>query len=439
MVANQEEVSSLTPPLTRADGRLVTPRGLSPLRWIGYGASVLTIVGIALSISQFSQLPTSDRVYTVGLLMLAALLALGALLWRWRGAPPSSATVRDATTFAFTGNDQLPPAGAPPPVDHPAAARLGFSPPRPLYANAPSETPPAIGDHDAVTEPIQLPVPFDQDPLFALETPPLGITVLTLPKEGMQLALEYEDNYAIHGAAGRFAVTDGVTTSFVPRPYARIIARTFVDQPDVVRDQESCEAWLAQCANTWLQWMRDRWVPTIARQRRIAGKPPVDYTEQIDVRGAQATLIGCAVGRGPSSPQLMITSVGDAQCFLVRPDPQQGGMRIISAFPLQDPAQFNPNPATLGTRHDLIATGWSRMTSVVYDVDYGDLIILTSDALGQWLLRDPIDHLRLLLATSSAPPRFAELIAQQRQLGTLEDDDITAVLVPLALYRPRQQ
>ncbi len=427
----------MTPPLMRADDRLVARRGQSPLLWIGYGASVLSFLGIALSISQFSQLPNSDRGYTAGLLLLAALLASGALLRHWRGVRLVSTSARADVTFAYTENDQLPPTGAPRPLDYPASTRPGFTPPRPLYANAPSEALPAIEDHEAMTEPIHPPVPFDQDPLFALETPPTGIIVLTLPKEEMQLALEYEDNYAIHGAAGRFAVTDGVATSFVPRPYARIIARSFVDQPDAARDQQSCEAWLTQCAITWSQWMRDRWVPTIARQRRIAGKPPVDYTEQIDHKGAQATLIGCAVVPGPSSPQLMLTSVGDAQCFLVRPDPQQGKKRIISAFPLQDPAQFNANPATLGTRRELIAAGWSRMTSVVYDVDYGDLVILTSDALGQWLLRDPIDHLRLLLATSSAPTRFAELIAQQRQLGTLEDDDITAVLVPLALYRPQ--
>ena len=66
-------------------------------------------------------------------------------------------------------------------------------------------------------------IPIEQDELFQLDLPTTGEYVLYLPKEGEAL-VECQDRFALNAHRRRYAVADGVSGSFAPGPWARIVA-----------------------------------------------------------------------------------------------------------------------------------------------------------------------------------------------------------------------
>src|SRR6266571_8592688 len=65
-----------------------------------------------------------------------------------------------------------------------------------------------------------------------------------------------EDSFDLDSDRRRYAVTDGVATSFIPAPWAKIVAEAFVRYPSDFHDGEQFDEqafrlWLAQCSQEW--------------------------------------------------------------------------------------------------------------------------------------------------------------------------------------------
>ncbi|HCI79961.1 MAG TPA: hypothetical protein DHW02_09730, partial [Ktedonobacter sp.] len=83
-------------------------------------------------------------------------------------------------------------------------------------------------DRDSVIGQLDIPYePIEQDAIFQLDTS-VGVRCLMLPKEGEPL-VECQDRYALDDSQRCYALADGVSNSFVPGPWARIVTKRFVE------------------------------------------------------------------------------------------------------------------------------------------------------------------------------------------------------------------
>jgi hypothetical protein len=268
------------------------------------------------------------------------------------------------------------------------------------------------------------------DPLFAL--PPTGAArAFIQPKEGEPL-WRCQDFFAADPAHGVFAVTDGVSTAFLPRPWASIVARSAVRAPSALRAEATFRPWLDEAAATWRDWVVDRWLPVIQRQQAARGELPMNYGEMIDEKGGQTTLILCEVTPERNGARVLLTSIGDAVGFHARR--ANDGWELVDAFPVDDPDHFGVQPPTLPTRADpaLQARAWRECVRRTVIARPGDRIILATDTMAEWILRDPPARLAQVLALATAED-FELLIARERQRGLMHDDDMTLLIVPIPL------
>ena len=280
--------------------------------------------------------------------------------------------------------------------------------------------------------------PLEQDALFALDQPALNERCFLLPKEGEPL-IECQDCYALAYAHGyrSYAVTDGVASSFVPRPWARIIARAFVEQALVFAAKDEFQHWLAACSREWHMWIEQRWVPTINALRQRNGDRPHDWSQEIR-RGAQTTLLGCVLSppqfvEGQPCTIVSVFAIGDSELFHFVPGGD--GRAIQHTFPYQKSADFDAYPATLLSvaRPDLIERAWKSHQTATISASPGDLLVLATDTLAKWLLaqiEQGTDRWQDLLATMT-PEDFEDYIRREFQRDHVEDDDVTMLLIPL--------
>jgi hypothetical protein len=268
------------------------------------------------------------------------------------------------------------------------------------------------------------------DPLFAF--PPTGAArAFIQPKEGEPLR-RCQDFFAADPVRGIFAVTDGVSTAFLPRPWASIVARAAVSTPGALHDETAFRPWLDDAAAAWRDWVVERWLPAIQRQQTARGEMPANYGEMIDDKGAQTTLILCEVTPTRDGARVLLTSIGDAVGLHARRT--NAGWTLADAFPVDDPDHFGVQPATLPTRADpsLQARAWRECVRRSFTARSGDRIILATDTMAEWILRDPPARLEQVVALATAED-FELLIERERQRGVMKDDDMTVLIVPIPL------
>ena len=283
-------------------------------------------------------------------------------------------------------------------------------------------------------------VPIDQDPLFQLDMPVANERCFLLPKEGEPL-VECQDRFALHinGAQRCYAVADGVAGSFVPGPWARIVAKSFVERGGSFADIQEFQGWLADCSRLWHSWIERRWVPTINALRARNGDNPGDWSNEIR-QGAQTTLIGCSLApaqqvENDTSTAISVFAVGDAELFLFTPG-EDGGWSVEDMFPFDSSKEFDAHPDTLVTaaRPDLVERAWLRRKTMLINAFPGDLLVLTTDTLAKWLLQQIEQDTRrwMPLLSISDPGAFEQHIRREFHSDQVDDDDLTMLVIPIS-------
>lgn len=280
-------------------------------------------------------------------------------------------------------------------------------------------------------------VPLEQDALFMLDMPTANERCFMLAKEGKPL-VECQDSYAMHAAHRCYAVADGVAGSFVPGPWARIIARGFVERSGKFANKEDFQAWLVNCGQQWQSWIENRWLPTMHAQHERNGDWQGNWRDGLQ-QGAQTTLIGCSLVSNTEQHDLptsaTIFAIGNSEFFLFSPN-HSGGYEIAETFPFSDPNEFSTHPDTLVTvqRTDLLERAWVRRKTTYINVFSGDLIVLATGALAKWLLMRVYQNSNtwLPLLSSSSAAEFEQRVREELRNGLLEDDDLTMLVIPIA-------
>ena len=279
-------------------------------------------------------------------------------------------------------------------------------------------------------------VPIEQDPLFVLDQPSGNERCFMLAKDGEPL-IECQDRYALNAANRCYAVADGVAGSFVPGPWARIIAQSFVERGGKFAGKEDFQAWLVDCSQQWQRWIEHRWIPTMNALRTRNGDWPGDWNNDLR-QGAQTTLIGCSLVSNSehleSPTSASIFAVGDGEFFLFSPN-ASGGYDIAETFPFSDMDDFGVRPDTLVTvqRTDLLERAWVQRKTMHINVFSGDLIVLASDSLAKWLLAQVYQNSDkwLPLITCTSLQEFEQRVRAELHNGQIEDDDLTMLVIPI--------
>ncbi len=280
-------------------------------------------------------------------------------------------------------------------------------------------------------------IPIDKDAIFEFDHPLSGERCFILPKEGEPL-VECQDSYALQTQHRCYAVADGVAGSFVPGPWARIVAKSFVERAGKFADKNDFQCWLSDCSQQWNAWIENRWVPTMNALRESNGDCHGEWSNDIR-QGAQTTLIGCSLFPDTklqdSSTLINVFAIGDGEFFLFRPDGQEN-WKMIEAFPYSDPDEFGFRPNTLLTvlRIDLLERSWMQRKIMQLSASPGDYVVLASDTVAKWLLAQLQQNTDtwMPLLTSTTSTEFEQRMRYEARCGRIEDDDLTMLIIPVS-------
>ncbi len=220
------------------------------------------------------------------------------------------------------------------------------------------------------------------------------------PKAGYT-ADEYEDAFAADPQQGRFAIADGASESAFADAWAQIVVSAFVQTPG---------PW-----SGWLDSARERWCSQV-QQRELSW-----YAEAKFEFGAYAAVLGIAFNNG----RWLARAVGDCCLFQIRAG------RLLRTFPIRHSADFGNRPSLLGSRSRQSAQPRARRIRMKGDMGPQDVVLLMTDALGEWFLkqveqgRRPWNDLQAILTDE----QFREFTTQLREATELRNDDVTVALI----------
>jgi hypothetical protein len=242
------------------------------------------------------------------------------------------------------------------------------------------------------------------------------------PKAGSTEA-EWEDCAGYDpGDAGtrpaRYVVVDGATEGYDALRWVRQLVTAFLGvdgSPSPPLTVAGMDAWFGRMQQQWLD------------------EAPLGFATLFEERkfretGSLATLVGCQVdGLGGPNPCWHATAVGDAVFFHVRDG------RIIEQLPHLDAEDFDLNPDGVFTQ----PSERERMRAAVRlgsgSLRVGDQLLLTTDALAEWLIRTRNAGGLDALATVEHPSDFARLVFRERRRAgnRLKNDDVTLLRVEI--------
>jgi hypothetical protein len=246
-----------------------------------------------------------------------------------------------------------------------------------------------------------------------MSKPGLTWRALWLPKRGNS-ADEYEDAFAGDAQLARFAVADGASESSFASLWAKLLVDGFV-HPATRSDQQS----------SWLDPLRARWSAQVDHQQLAW------YAEDKRDLGAYATFLGVLVRRTERTADgaWSALAVGDSCIFQVRKE------TLIQAFPLRHSDSFGNQPSLIASR--LEGAPQPRLRREAGRWLAGDRLLLMTDALAQWFLKQtergkkPWQALERILAEPSNDPSRAAWIEQLRDRDGMRNDDVTVITVHL--------
>jgi len=225
------------------------------------------------------------------------------------------------------------------------------------------------------------------------------------PKRGNS-ASEYEDAFDGDLKTRRWAVADGAAESSFADAWARALVKGFVRSPAVPPQQ----------------W--DDWLPPLQRQwaEEVGGRPLPWYAEVKFEQGAFAAFLGLTLGRR----RWRAVAVGDSCLFLVR------GGRLQRSFPVTRSDEFSNNPWLVSSR---ASPEDARVRRAHGRWREGDLLLLMTDALAQWFLKQhevgkrPWEPVLDLLKGPAPAEEFGPWVEGLRESRELRNDDVTVIAI----------
>ncbi|MFO7633752.1 MAG: hypothetical protein R6W76_14505 [Caldilinea sp.] len=249
---------------------------------------------------------------------------------------------------------------------------------------------------------------------------PLSVRVMWLPKAGNRDD-EYEDacwperSLTTAQSIVRCAVADGATESAFAGLWARQLVYAYgaggLDAGN----------WPHALALEQVRW-----------QTQVAAKALPWYAEEKARSGAFAALLGVTIGRSidGAAHTWQAMAVGDCAFFQVRDNALQ------HCFPAEDATFFTNRPlliSSIPAQNEELAEHVHHASG---ELQSGDLLYLTSDALGQWFLNTferggtPwVDMETMITRIKRRKRSFNSWVHELRRSGQMRNDDVTILRI----------
>ena len=209
----------------------------------------------------------------------------------------------------------------------------------------------------------------------------LRYQVLTTTKAGNQPA-EMEDaasptvEAAIDAASFRCAIADGATQGSHSGPWATVLCAEFVATG--APDADALAALVPTAQARFVAWEKDYLANRAAQNRPLAW-----FEAEVMGTGAYSTLVGLQLDQDQTDQAVRwrALAVGDSCLFHVR-----AGRQLVS-FPLTQSAEFSNAPFLIAsqTAANRQLAGAARWLDG--DLAVGDRLVLGTDALSAWIMR----------------------------------------------------
>jgi len=279
-------------------------------------------------------------------------------------------------------------------------------------------------------DPRTLPPLFETDPLYSMPCPRRARFFSVV--KGNDIPVASDDACVISDDETYFALCDGASGSSLPRPWATLLGQQWLKQPFQEIDEATLSFWLQEPRESWHRWVQETWKRTIDERNLLTGDKPMstEVFRRTLQTGASATFLGLILNR--ENLTWYAVAIGDTCLFLFRRD-RSGGWRPRLSFPLENSARFSDRPPLLPSNGNNVAALTPYFRSIKGDCRPGDVLMMATDALAQWLLfqleQQQTDW--SILPSLNDPQRFAELVDKERQSSHMVDDDTTLVVIPI--------
>lgn len=221
---------------------------------------------------------------------------------------------------------------------------------------------------------------------------------------------EWEDAAAYSEQRGVVAVADGASSSYRAGRWSAALVESFVaDDPDLSGGVDAFVSWVTGLGERFQSQSVD-----------VSGTSW--YASDASRRGSFATFCGLQLHAGPT-PGFRAAHVGDACLFHIR------GGRLVTAT-LDDPGTFGSTPDLLSSSTYNGSNGADRVSFVRSPIAVGDVIFLTTDALGAAMLRlDRAGQGVWRFFSEVGQQGFDRVVEALRAAEVMDDDDVTMLRV----------
>ena len=278
-------------------------------------------------------------------------------------------------------------------------------------------------------DPSTLPPLFETDPLYSMPRPK-GARLFSMVK-GNDNPIASDDACVISDDETCFALCDGASGSSLPRPWATLLGQQWLKRPFQEIDAETLALWLQEPRDRWHRWIQETWKWKIDERNQLIGEKPMsaDVFHRTLQTGASATFLGLLLDR--ESNTWHAAAIGDTCLLLFRRD-RSGTLQPRFSFPLGSSAGFSDRPPLLTSNGNNMAVLAPYFRFKNGSLRHGDVLMMATDALAQWLLSQFEQQQTTwnILPSLTDPRRFAELVEKGRQSGDMVDDDTTLVVIP---------
>lgn len=250
---------------------------------------------------------------------------------------------------------------------------------------------------------------------------PNQILAFSLPKIA-ESEKSNQDSFAHNGDGSTIALSDGAGSSLYPRKWAKLLVKAFCssDNNSIERISNSYQEWLNPVQEQWRQYYLTR----ITNPNRQWWE-----TDSQVKKCGFATFLGLTLSNleVSSTGRWLAVAVGDSCLFKLDKDNNDR----LSTFPLDNSRDFK-NTAQCWSSLPEYASFPPQFQGGHYE--RGDIFLLATDALSQWLLADFESHSSewKQIFELEKQEDFVRIIARLRQEKLLKNDDTTAILIKIA-------
>jgi hypothetical protein len=240
----------------------------------------------------------------------------------------------------------------------------------------------------------------------------LNCRVMYVPRAGSP-AEDYEDAYNYSADAAVAAISDGVSSAYRSRHWARLLVQTFVESPPSGPGRLEALDLVNRASAAWhasISW------PDLDTRERAAAS-----------RGSAATLLGLRLEEpGPEmrSGKWWCMAMGDSCLFHI------ANGHLVNAVPVSSSVDYSRRPPLLYTQPDLTERDISSLVLAQGTWHGGDTFFLLTDAIARWFLSQVERGLKPWETLAAQDERsFRSFVDQQWDRRLMRPDDVTVVIL----------